>query len=396
MTAGGAPPRRCWRRTGRAARRCRRAASTRTSGAGTRPTSRSAGRGSTPRGRRPSSSRCCAGQWEDGRVPHIVFHPGRARGRVLPGPGVLGAATATLRASRSRRCTRGRRWRSRERGAGDDVPAPRVRPRWPRSTSTSPGGATRAAAGWRRSCTRGSPGSTTARPGTRRWPRSSCRRSGVEPYERQDRRHVDPQRAAERRRLRPLRPPRPRLPRPRLRRRRRAARSSSRTRCSTRSGCGRRTRWPRSRSGSARTPGRSARPRRGIHAALLDAAVGRRALPRRATCVAGRLVEPRTILGARPAARPRPAGRRCATRSRPSSRRRTSAARAGIGVASSDLLGPSSSRRRYWRGPVWANLNWLLGARPARPRARRAGRRARAHDRSSWSSAPACASTSTR
>jgi hypothetical protein len=33
---------------------------------------------------------------------------------------------------------------------------------------------------------------------------------------------------------------------------------------------------------------------------------------------------------------------------------------AGVGVASSDLLGPEFDRRRYWRGPVWANLNWLL------------------------------------
>ena len=32
----------------------------------------------------------------------------------------------------------------------------------------------------------------------------------------------------------------------------------------------------------------------------------------------------------------------------------------GIGVASSDLLGAEFDRRRYWRGPVWANLNWLL------------------------------------
>jgi glycogen debranching enzyme len=32
----------------------------------------------------------------------------------------------------------------------------------------------------------------------------------------------------------------------------------------------------------------------------------------------------------------------------------------GIGVASSDLLGPEFDPRRYWRGPVWANLNWLL------------------------------------
>ena len=32
----------------------------------------------------------------------------------------------------------------------------------------------------------------------------------------------------------------------------------------------------------------------------------------------------------------------------------------GIGVASYDLLAPDADARRYWRGPVWANLNWLL------------------------------------
>ncbi len=32
----------------------------------------------------------------------------------------------------------------------------------------------------------------------------------------------------------------------------------------------------------------------------------------------------------------------------------------GIGVASYDLLAPDADPCRYWRGPVWANLDWLL------------------------------------
>jgi len=33
---------------------------------------------------------------------------------------------------------------------------------------------------------------------------------------------------------------------------------------------------------------------------------------------------------------------------------------AGHGVASTDLTGRDFDRRRYWRGPIWVNLNWML------------------------------------
>ena len=32
----------------------------------------------------------------------------------------------------------------------------------------------------------------------------------------------------------------------------------------------------------------------------------------------------------------------------------------GLGVASYDLRAPEFEPRRYWRGPIWANVNWLL------------------------------------
>lgn len=47
----------------------------------------------------------------------------------------------------------------------------------------------------------------------------------------------------------------------------------------------------------------------------------------------------------------------------------------GHGVTSYDRRGPGFSRHQYWRGPVWANVNWLLVRGLARHDRRQAARR---------------------
>jgi hypothetical protein len=48
---------------------------------------------------------------------------------------------------------------------------------------------------------------------------------------------------------------------------------------------------------------------------------------------------------------------------------------AGHGVTSYDRRGPGFSRHRYWRGPIWANVNWLLTRGLVRHERQRAARR---------------------
>jgi glycogen debranching enzyme len=96
----------------------------------------------------------------------------------------------------------------------------------------------------------------------------------------------------------------------------------------------------------------------GLHAALASRLWdGERFLAR--DLHAGRLVEKRTILSLGPLLDPElPAGVARALAGELESPHFRSAD--GLGVASSDLLAPELDRRRYWRGPVWASLNWLL------------------------------------
>ena len=164
-------------------------------------------------------------QWADGRVPHIVFNPARARRRVLPRPGLLAvrrrrraSAGATRPASSSRPCTRSPPLAVTATSASDGLAfLRRIYPAWSPSNATCADGATVGPAGWPSSCTRGSPGWTTARLG--RAARRGAGRPGAvrRPHPPRPRPRRTP-RAPHRPGLRALHPAGRRLPRPRLRR----------------------------------------------------------------------------------------------------------------------------------------------------------------------------------
>jgi len=109
------------------------------------------------------------------------------------------------------------------------------------------------------------------------------------------------------------------------------------------------------RIGADAAPFREAAAR--IHAGLLERLWdGERFLPR--DLRAGRLIERRTIVSLGPVLDPDlpPEVLRAVVAELESPHFRNG----DLGVASYDLLAPDFDRRRYWRGPVWANLNWLL------------------------------------
>jgi glycogen debranching enzyme len=99
----------------------------------------------------------------------------------------------------------------------------------------------------------------------------------------------------------------------------------------------------------------AARIHDGLMARLWD---GERFLPR--DLRTGRLIERRTIMSLAPLLDPDlsdDVARRVAAELASPHFRGPS----GLGVASYDLRAPEVEPRRYWRGPIWANVNWLLG-----------------------------------
>jgi glycogen debranching enzyme len=294
-----------------------------------------------------------AGQWEDGRVPHIVFHPDVPEDAYFPGPSFWGGATSgitqpPLHARAALEVA--------QRGAGDDF-LRRVFGRlaaqhaYLAGRRDAGGGGLAAIVHPWESGLDDSPAWDAPLAAVELPP------GGVEPYERQDRRHVDPSE------------------RPSDAAYDRFVQLARTYRDGGYADGGESAflvedplfnaiwQWStHALAEIAQRIGEDAGPFReaaaGIHAALLSRLWdGERFRPH--DLRAGRLLEPRTILGLGPLLDPDlPAAVRDAVVAELRSPHFRSGQ--GIGVASSDLLAPEFDRRRYWRGPVWANLNWLL------------------------------------
>ncbi len=217
----------------------------------------------------------------------------------------------------------------------------------------------RRAPAWSPRCIPGRPGWTTARPGTRRSP--ACRLTTRTAIRRRDTAHVDAVDAAARRGVSALHPSGRMLPRRRLGARAHAggARRSASPMSHQRDPAARRarSRW-RSRGASAVPRSRRRSPR--------GSRAWRRAIERLWSEAEG-IFSARDLIGGAPipvatsaGLLPLFGGGAGARAARLAQTLRAGRRRCGISVPSTAPDDPRFEPRRYWRGPVWAVVNWMI------------------------------------
>ncbi|MEK8105955.1 hypothetical protein NKG94_13860 [Micromonospora sp. M12] len=307
-------------------------------------------------------------QWADGRVPHIVFNPALRVGAYFRGrrcgarqtPGAPTMATSGLVQPPVHALAALLAYR-RAPGPTSLAALRRLYPGWSPNSAIWPTGGTWRVTGWSASCTRGSPVWTTVRPGTSRWQRSpprrpSCARTvGTTPRTPTPR--TAPPTWTTRVTWRSSPPtgttaiPTGTWP---------ATRSLSSARCSTPRSAPPNTPSPRSPRSSARTRPHRARATGSPRRSCAGCTTGQRHLP------ASRPAHQPT--GQRPY-RPRvdplilpdlPTRQVDALVVEARSARFGVAPRMDRPLPTYDRTAPDFEPLRYWRGPSWLNIGWLV------------------------------------